>query len=87
MAGEDDAIGGEDDGAFEGVAEFADVAGPAVAAEKAKFAYGILQTAGAGLGMLSFGPLCLRLGRRRAFILFHLDAFLLVPIVCFVPRD
>jgi hypothetical protein len=62
-------------------------ASPAVAAEKAKFAYGILQTAGAGLGMLSFGPLCLRLGRRRAFILFHLAAFLLVPIVCFVPRD
>lgn len=62
-------------------------AAPAVAAEKAKFAYGILQTAGAGLGMLSFGPLCLRLGRRRAFILFHLAAFLLVPIVCFVPRD
>ncbi len=34
MAREDDAIGGEDDGAFKGVAEFADVAGPAVAAEE-----------------------------------------------------
>jgi MFS family permease len=57
------------------------------AASKAKFAYGIVQTAGGGLGLLSFGPLCTRLGRRGAFILFHLLAFLIVPITCFVPQS
>jgi MFS family permease len=31
-----------------------------------------LVTTGGGLGLLSFGPLCERLGRRGAFLLFHL---------------
>lgn len=58
---------------------------PGDAMEKAKFAYGIVQTIGGGLGLLSFGPLCARLGRRRAFILMHILAFIIVPITCFVP--
>src|SRR4051794_41699673 len=37
-----------------------------VAGERAKFAYGIVQSAGGGVGLLAFGPLCARLGRRRA---------------------
>jgi MFS family permease len=31
-----------------------------------------LVTTGGGLGLVSFGPICERLGRRRAFLLFHL---------------
>src|SRR5438874_2476216 len=36
----------------------------AEASQKAKFAYGIIQAAGGGLGLLCFGPLAERLGRR-----------------------
>jgi MFS family permease len=56
------------------------------AAAKAKFAYGIVQTAGGGLGLLSFGPLSARLGRRRTFVLFHILAFAIVPVTCFGPQ-
>jgi MFS family permease len=38
---------------------------------------GMLLTAtGGGLGLLSFGPICERLGRKRAFMLFHAGGFL-----------
>jgi MFS family permease len=60
---------------------------PAQAIEKAKFAYGIVETAGGGLGLLSFGPLCVWLGRKRAFALVHLAAFLIVPATCYLPRS
>jgi MFS family permease len=59
-------------------------AGPA--ADRAKFAYGIVQVAGGGLGMFCFGPLAERLGRRRAFAAMHLGALLIVPAVCFLPQ-
>jgi MFS family permease len=40
--------------------------------------YGMfLTTTGGGLGLLAFGPICEWLGRRRAFILFHLGGLLL----------
>jgi MFS family permease len=55
------------------------------AAEQAKFAYGNVQVIGAGFGMLAFGPICMRLGRRRTFVLYHLAAFAIVPLTCFVP--
>ena len=58
----------------------------AAAAEKAKFAYGIVQVAGAGLGLLAFGPLAERLGRRGAFALMHVAALVIVPITCFLPQ-
>jgi MFS family permease len=35
-----------------------------------------LVTTGGGLGLLAFGPLCERWGRRRAFLAFHLGGFL-----------
>jgi MFS family permease len=54
--------------------------------QQSKFAYGILQTAGGGLGLLAFGPLSVRLGRRKTFIAFHLLAMAVVPITCFVPQ-
>ncbi|HVJ69137.1 MAG TPA: MFS transporter [Caulifigura sp.] len=58
-----------------------------VATTKSQFAYGIVQTAGGGLGLLSFGPLCARWGRRKAFIVFQLLALVIVPITCFVPTS
>jgi MFS family permease len=58
----------------------------AQAAEQAKFAYGIVQTTGGGLGMLAFGPISARFGRRRTFIAFHVLACLIVPLACFGPQ-
>jgi MFS family permease len=57
------------------------------AAARAKFAYGIVQTAGGGLGLLAFGPLSARLGRRRTFIFYHLLACAIVPLTCFGPQS
>ena len=51
----------------------------------AKFAYGWIQTAGGGIGLLAFGPLAAWLGRRRAFLLMQLAACLFVPVACFAP--
>jgi MFS family permease len=58
---------------------------PEQATQQAKFADGIVQTIGGGLGLLAMGPLCVRLGRRRAFALMHVGAFLIVPITCYLP--
>lgn len=55
------------------------------AANSAKFAYGVVETLGMGLGLLSFGPLCVRLGRRRAFILMQLLSLVVVPVTCYLP--
>ncbi|MGD8237424.1 MAG: MFS transporter [Armatimonadota bacterium] len=57
------------------------------AVETAKFAYGIVQTAGAGLGLLAFGPLAVRLGRRRAFALVQVCSLVIVPITCYLPSS
>ena len=46
-----------------------------------------MQTAGAGLGLLAFGVISARIGRRRTFMLMHLLAFVMVPITCFVPGN
>lgn len=56
------------------------------AQQSAKFAYGIVQALGGGLGLLAFGPLAERLGRRGAFALMHIAAFLIVPITCYAPQ-
>ena len=57
----------------------------AEAAAKAKFAYGVIETIGMALGLLSFGPLCVRLGRRWTFILLQALALIVVPVTCFLP--
>jgi hypothetical protein len=57
-----------------------------LAAQKAKFAFGIVQAAGGGLGLLAFGPLAQRLGRRGAFALMLVLALAIVPITCYAPR-
>ena len=51
----------------------------------ATFAYGIIEVGGIGLGLLAMGPLCVRYGRRRAFMFMQLAAFVAVPITCFAP--
>ena len=51
-----------------------------------KFAYGIVQASGGGLGLLAFGPLSARIGRKPTFILFQVLALVIVPITCFVPQ-
>jgi MFS family permease len=56
------------------------------ARQRAKFAYGIVETAGGGLGLLSFGPLAERFGRRGAFLFFQAIALVVVPITCYVPQ-
>lgn len=56
------------------------------AAQRAKFAYGIVQTAGGGVGLLAFGPLCAAIGRRAGFVLFQLFALLVVPLTCYLPQ-
>lgn len=58
---------------------------PGPAAQQAKFAYGIVQAIGGGLGLLAMGPLCVKLGRRWAFGLMQLAALLIVPVACYVP--
>ena len=52
---------------------------------KSKFAYGIVQVLGAGVGQLSFGPLCARFGRKPTFALMHLMSFVLILAVCWAP--
>lgn len=59
---------------------------PELAAERAKFAFGIVQTAGGGLGLLCFGPLAESIGRRGAFALMHAAALVIVPVACYVPQ-
>jgi MFS family permease len=56
------------------------------AEQRAKFAYGIVQAAGGGLGLVCFGPLAARLGRRPAFLVMHLGALAIVPVTCYVPQ-
>lgn len=57
------------------------------ATAQAKFAYGIVQTLGAGVGMLSFGPLAVRFGRRPTFMFFHAVSLIIVPMTCFLPTS
>jgi hypothetical protein len=60
---------------------------PGEATSSAKFAYGYVQAFGAGLGMLAFGPLAVRLGRRLTFVLYHAAALVVVPATCFLPQS
>jgi MFS family permease len=52
----------------------------------ATFAYGIVETAGGGLGLLSFGPLAERFGRKWAFAALQIGALVVVPITCYLPQ-
>src|SRR5690606_33287342 len=54
-----------------------------VATERAKFAYGNVEAIAAGVGMLAFGPLAVRFGRRRTFALYFLASSIVVPLTCY----
>ena len=58
-----------------------------VAANHAKFAYGIVETAGGGLGLLAFGPLCVRFGRKKTFAWVQGMALVVTPILCYGPKS
>lgn len=58
---------------------------PETISSRAKIAFGFIQTAGAGLGMLAFGPLSARYGRRSTFAMMHVVALVMTPVVCWVP--
>ncbi len=55
------------------------------ASSKSKIAFGFIQTAGAGVGMLASGPLSARWGCKRTFVLMHVGALIMTPIVCWLP--
>ncbi|MEQ1859104.1 MAG: MFS transporter [Chthoniobacteraceae bacterium] len=59
----------------------------AEATSRAKFAYGNVQALGAAVGMLAFGPLAVKFGRKRAFVFYHLAALVIVPVICFAPTS
>lgn len=59
---------------------------PERAAPRAKFAYGIVQALGGGLGLLAFAPVAERIGRRGAFALMQILALAIVPVACYVPQ-
>ncbi|MDF1825370.1 MAG: MFS transporter [Verrucomicrobiales bacterium] len=65
----------------------ADGVSPEEASQKAKLAYGIIQTIGGGIGLVLFGPIAARIGRKKAFVIFHLAAFIITPIACFAPSN
>ncbi len=52
---------------------------------KAKIAFGFIQTTGAGIGMLAFGPLSARWGRRSTFARMHVGALVMTLAVCWLP--
>jgi MFS family permease len=54
-------------------------------ASRANWAY-MLEMAGTAAGMLAFGPVCARLGRRFTFALFQALSLVIVPITCFCAR-
>ncbi len=58
---------------------------PQAAEEQAKLAYGFVQATGGGLGLLAFGPLAVRWGRKRAFVAMQLAALVVVPVTCYLP--
>ena len=56
-------------------------------ASKSKIAFGFIQTAGAGAGMLAFGPLAARWGCKKTFVIMHIAALIMTPIVCWLPSQ
>jgi MFS family permease len=59
---------------------------PVKAAGQAQLAYTFIETTGGGLGLLAFGPLAARWGRRPTFFVYHIAAFLITPLTCYAPQ-
>jgi len=60
---------------------------PEEATQKARFAYGVVAATGGGLGLLCFGPLAERFGRRPTFTMMQLMALVIVPVTCYLPQN
>ncbi len=52
---------------------------------KAKVAFGFIQTTGGFVGQLLMGPMCAWWGRKRTFAYMHVAAFVMTFVVCWVP--
>jgi MFS family permease len=57
------------------------------ASAKAKFAFGVVVTLGGGIGAATFGAMSARLGRKPTFAMMLIGALLIVPAVCYLPRN
>jgi MFS family permease len=55
----------------------------ATATERARFAYGNVEAMAAGVGMLAFGPLAVRFGRKRTFAIYLAASTVVVPVTCY----
>jgi len=55
----------------------------ATATERATFAYGNVQAIAAGVGMLTFGPLAVRFGRKWTFVIYLAASTIVVPMTCY----
>jgi MFS family permease len=58
---------------------------PGDISNRAKIAFGFIQTTGGFIGQLAMGPLSVRFGRRRTFAWMHIAAFVMTLAVCWVP--
>jgi MFS family permease len=58
---------------------------PGEISNRAKIAFGFIQTTGGFIGQLAMGPLSARFGRRRTFAWMHIAAFVMTLVVCWVP--
>ena len=56
-----------------------------LARERGILVFTFVQTTGGGLGLFAFGPLSAWMGRKKAFILMHVMAFIITPITCLAP--
>jgi MFS family permease len=52
---------------------------------RAKIAFGFIQTTGGFIGQLAMGPMSAHFGRRRTFAVMHVGAFIMTLVVCWVP--
>ena len=66
-------------------ADFLKRAGDPDWSSRSKIAFGFVQTAGAAVGMLAFGPLSARWGCKRTFVVMHLAAMFMTPVLCWLP--
>jgi MFS family permease len=53
------------------------------ATERARFAYGNVEALAAGIGMLAFGPMAVRFGRKRTFSIYLAASTIVVPLTCY----
>jgi MFS family permease len=58
---------------------------PGDISNRAKIAFGFIQTTGGFIGQLAMGPMSAHFGRKRTFAMMHIGAFIMTLVVCWVP--